>query len=122
MTTPTPSAMRGLLVAACALATASAGAQLRMPGNSSATPSLAAPPVTAPARAAAPAAPAAQAPATDETTLKENAGQLAAVSSKQLTLVSQSNLGSCGQKASRLKQWVMHLCLFPKYARRIERP
>ncbi|MBP6405570.1 MAG: DUF4019 domain-containing protein [Ramlibacter sp.] len=100
MTTPTPSAMRGLLVAACALATASAGAQLRMPGNSSATPSLAAPPVTAPARAAAPAAPAAQAPATDETTLKENAGQLAALG--WLMLLDRRDWGTAWESSSQV--------------------
>lgn len=100
MTTPIQPALRGLLVTACALAAASAGAQLRMPGNSSASPSRGAPPVTAPASPASPAAPAAQAPASEEATLKENAGRLAALG--WLMLLDRRDWGTAWENSSQV--------------------
>jgi len=56
--------------------------------------------VTAPARAAAPAAPAAQAPANDETTQKENAGQLAALG--WLMLLDRRDWGTAWESSSQV--------------------
>lgn len=100
MTTPSNLAIRCLLATACALAAAGAGAQLRMPGNSGGSPSLAAPPVTVPAPAAAPTSPAAQAASVDETVLKENAGRLAALG--WLMLLDRRDWGTAWENSSQV--------------------
>jgi len=100
MTPQHPLISRTLLAMACALAAAGASAQLRLPGNSSGGPSLAAPPVSVPAPAPATAAPAPEVQPADETTQKENAGRLAALG--WLMLLDRKDWGTAWENAGQV--------------------
>lgn len=98
MTTQRLFKLRALLAATCALAAATAGAQLKAPRSSG--PSLATPPVSAPAPGASTATPAPAAAAADDTTQKENAGRLAALG--WLMLLDRRDWGTAWENASQV--------------------